>query len=314
MSGAKKSALRNTITTDTQRCKLDMYIVRIYICGLIPPLLVDIVIFRGNANFDAPAMHRDIFDAETGVWTELPDVITERPYYPSPVAIQHGEEGHRIYLFGGGDRNMNILDSCAFIDVGEYQWTVLEAKMTTPRAFASAILLDRTTIVICGGYDDDGNELSSCESLDLNTHTFSPHPDMLQPRYYHAGVHYNGTIVVLGGSPDDGTCEQFDPAVFEWTPFAPLPGKPHEDVKAAVVEDKIYALIVHDTSVQVYDGTTWTAVPQFPKTSAYRSVVALGGKVVVIGTDTDAFDPVTGVMSRLSAKPHERYTYGAVSF
>ena len=36
------------------------------------------------------------------------------------------------------------------------------------------------------------------------------------------------------------TCEQFDPAIFKWTPFAPLNEGRH-DFGAAVVEGKIYA-------------------------------------------------------------------------
>ena len=262
-----------------------------------------------------------MLDTETGVYTELPDIAVTSPFYPALVVVPRGVS-HRIYTFGGEVYRVAVLDSCSFIDVGEdrSQWTPLAAKMTTPRAEARAALLDFTTVAICGGFDDDGNVLSSCESLDLNTHTFSLLPDMLKPRYGHAVVHYNGTVVVLGGSSDEGTCEQLDPVAFKWTPFAPLPGGSHEYevsggyVKAAVVRDKIYAFIVYDVSVQVYDGTAWTAIPQIPKAPSYRSVVAVGGRLVAIGTATDAFDPVTNSWSRIPMMPRTGYEYPAVSF
>ena len=259
----------------------------------------------------------EILDSETGMWTKLPDMNVKRSHYPSAMAVQRGARD-RIYMLGGGDYNDNVLDSCEFLDVGDDQWTLLEAKMATPRTCACAVLLDHTTIVVCGGavYDDETG-VSSCESLDLTTHTFSPIPDMLVPRFGHAGVHYNGTVVVVGGASRENTCEQFDPAVFKWTPFAPVSEDDVGYVDAAVVNGMIYARIAHDGSVRVYDGAAWTVVTRVPRSVTAGTVVALGGKLCVIHsyqTRADVFDPATNSWSILAAAFHPALNLVAVSF
>ena len=256
----------------------------------------------------------ELFDVETDMWSKLPSMNRNRAYYPGVVTIQR-IAGHRIYVVGGYDDAGEMLNSCEFLDVGESQWTLLEATMTTSRCFTCAVLLDHTTAVICGG--DDGREiLASCERLDLTTHTFSPFPDMLEPRRGHAGVHYNGTIVVIAGSRLHGcTCEQFDPAAFKWTPFAPL-NEGRQCFGAAVVEGKIYAAGGQD-DIEVYDGSVWSTVTQLPQSHRRPWTVALGGKLVVIGDscdEVDIFDPDTDSWSRLSKRPQYRYHNTAVSF
>ena len=241
-------------------------------------------------------------------------MAVDRINFPSIVAVQQGA-GYRIYMLGGEDEDTKILDSCEFIDVGNDHWTLLDAKMSTSRTRARAVLLDHTTVVICGGYDDDTNDLSSCDSLDLTTHTFSPFPDMLVPRYGHAGVHYNGTIVVIGGGYNEKSCEQFDPAVFKWTPFAPLPAGGYTD--AVVVECKIYVVVASICSLQVYDGATWSVVTRIPQNYRPGPVVALEGKMVVFNwcqEDADVFDPATNSWSCISMMFQSRRRAVVVSF
>ena len=265
-------------------------------------------------NGDMPAIEGELLDSETGAWAKIPAMNVNRSRHPSAVAIQQAG-GHRIYMVGGGGEAECILNSCEFIDVGEDQWTLLEAKMTTARSRACAILLDHTTIVICGGFEQI-DEISSCESLDLTTHTFSPFPSMMEPRGNHAGVHYRGTIVVLGGHHEQKTCEQFDPAVFKWTPFAPLEWGLL--TRAAVVEDTIYAVDVRNCFVQVYDGTAWVIIGGLPLSYRWHGpVVALGGKVVVVAEhDPDAvvLDPANNSWSRLTVMSRPRIQLTAVSF
>ena len=241
---------------------------------------------------------------------------TDRSGHPSAVAVRRGAS-HRIYMFGGGYDGKETLDSCEFLDVGEDQWTLLKAKMSAPRTCACAVVLDHTTIVICGGSNSTiDSHLASCDSLDLNTNTFSPFPDMLEPRVGHAGVHYNGTVVVLGGGHDEKTCEQFDPAVSRWTPFAPLP-KEDGYTEAVVIGDKIYAVTVSFGSLQIYDGAAWTVVVEIPRPFMFGPVVALGGKVVLVsscGGAADVFDSATESWSSMDMNSQLRYEMVAISF
>ena len=236
-----------------------------------------------------------------------------RGRYPGTVAIQWGA-GHRIYMFGG-EMDEAVLSSCEFVDVGDDQWTLLEAKMSAPRTHARAIMLDYTTIVICGGKVDDEKNLASCESLDLTTHTFSAFPEMLEHRCEHAGVHYNGTIVVIGGANGEKTCEQFDPDGFKWTPFAPIDCS--DPIEAVVAEGKIYAVDIFSASVWVYDGATWVAIRPSLLCVYRPAIAALGGKIVVINwhsANVSVFDPATSLWSVLPTMSQSRAELIAVSF
>lgn len=280
---------------------------------LIHPFLVGVACFCCDPRQTAPSLLGRLFDSETGLWTDLPPVNAKRARYPGTVAIEWGA-GHRIYMVGGGMKGA-VLDTCEFIGVGDDQWTLLDAKMFTPRTRGRAIMLDDTTIVVCGGENNDENSLASCESLDLATHTFSAFPDMLEPRYSPAGVHYNGTVVVIGGTYGQKMCEQFDPAVFKWTPFAPIDC--NDPIEAVVVEDKIYAIDVYSASVWEYDGAAWVVVMASFLCKYRPAIAALGGKIAVItwhSTNVDVFDPATKLWSCLPTRSLSRTELFAVSF
>ena len=261
----------------------------------------------------------ELYDAATGVRTSLPRMTTRRCHYPGTVATQEGTSG-RIYVFGGHD-GIHALRSCEFLDVGQEQWVLVDAEMITRRALTCATLLDHNTAVICGGRDG-GHEMTSCEKFDLITRTFSPFPDMLEPRSVHAVVNYNGNIVAIGGGRAMNTCEQFDIHVWKWIPFASI-NTLRAGFAAAVIENKIY-LAGCGSSVEVYDGSAWSFVTHLPVRRYNAYTVALRGKLAAIGgasdiTDedggTDLFDPATCDISSL---PHmiqpKRRSFAAVSF
>ena len=244
----------------------------------------------------------ELFDDVTGIWTKLPDITTMRNRYPGIAVVRRGE-CHRIYVFGGDDNNWITLNSCEFLDIGEKQseWSRLPDKMATCRRFTSAVILDRNTIVVCGGDMGDKKGLASCEALDLATHTFSQFPDMLEGRRVHAGVHYNGTIVVIGGVGSK-TCEQFDPSSLKWTPIASLDEERH-DIGAAVIENMIYIAGDNCPYIEAYNGVVWSVVVvDVPTPRDCGSVIALSGKLVVIGGTTgeiDVFDVDTRAWSKI---------------
>lgn len=164
----------------------------------------------------------EMFDKETSEWTALPSMSTKRCLDPG-VVVQEVAGRHRVYVFGGYEGEGD-LDSCEYLDVGDDKWTLVEARMSTPRSGTAAVLLDHNTAVVCGG--DEKKRLSSCESFDLVCHTFSPFPDMSESRCCHAAVLYNHSIVVIGGQ-DQGwnylaSCEQFDRAENKWVSFPSL--------------------------------------------------------------------------------------------
>ena len=260
-----------------------------------------------------------MYDTTTRAWSRLPDMNVGRSDYPGAVAVQR-IDGPRIYVFGG-DGGKALLDSCEFLDVDGGQWNLIESTMARPRCSACAVLLDNGTVVICGGRTchDSANEDASCERFDLINHTFSSFPSMIRPRACHAGVHYNGTIVVMGGYggiDEQSACEQFDPDLFKWTPLGFLNFN-RTCFGAAVVGGVIY-VAGDDTYMEVYDGSAWNVISASIPYRAYVSVVACDGKVVIvggIGWRVDVYDPSTQRLAdTLNPIPTDRLRLIAVSF
>ena len=163
--------------------------------------------------------------------------------------------------------------------------------MIMPRANMCAVLLDYTTIAICGGTVNPRQHTSACEKFDLTSHAFSPLPDMIEPRSNHATVHYRGNIVALGGcsTVNSSQCEQFDPVVCKWTPFPPCDALCY-GAKAAVAADKIYAVdarVVVDT-INVYDGSAWGCVSIEARYTG--PIAGLGGRLCILSKQKSGDD------------------------
>ena len=260
----------------------------------------------------------ELIDVQTKKVTFSPRVCHVRDQGPG-VAVVRREAGHRIYMFGGHDRKVTLA-SCEFIDVveGQFQgpWTRVDAEMLLARLYTCAVLLDHNTIVICGGRAMASAFLFvDCEAFDLTTHTFSPFPDMLEPRGEHAGVHYMGTIVVIGGFTMKKSCEQFDPAIGKWTPFASL-NEGRCLLGADVVENKIYVAGGYRYSLEVYDGGAWLVVAtEIPRWHP-RTVVCLGEEVGVIATKdcVEVYNPYTNAWRKIELHTADYTHFLCVSF
>ena len=248
-----------------------------------------------------------MFDAESGTWTDLPYMPAMEYAYFGYVVVPR-KACHRIYIFGGYHTAGSdyVGNECKFIDIEDNgKWTTIDERMSINRAWTCAVLLDHDTIVICGGNDQESfRSIRSCDRFDLTTHTFLSFPDMLTPRAGHAGVHYNGTIVVGGGYIDQTstrTCEQFDPTIGEWRSF-PYLNYTHVDAGWTVVGDMIYAVGGRNwkgEGIEIYDGWAWKAlnIPPYAYTNInWSTAVTLGTNVAMFASTDDSmmmFDTAT---------------------
>ena len=271
-----------------------------------------IVVIGGLSFGDTCRRVVQLYDTTTGRWSWLPELNVGREACPGAVVVQR-IHGHRIYVFGGrGDKG--VLGSCEVLDVDDGQWSLIESTMDSPRSNTCAVLLDHDTVVICGGFTRDGGfgKTASCERFDLTCHTFSSFPGMMHARSRHAAVHYNGTVVVMGGHEEGRsqiTCEQFDPDLLKWIPFPSLTKirdtvNSRAAIGAAVVGGMIYAA-GYDIHIEIYDGSAWNVMAPSFMCRFFASVVACDGKVVVLGGflhKIDAYDPSTHSISIFSGE------------
>ena len=259
----------------------------------------------------------EVIDVKTATVGAFPGVGHPRALGPG-VTVVRRDAGHRIYMFGGRNANTDLA-SCEFVDVMEgklqCKWTIVDACMAVPRVNTCAVLLDHATIVICGGQCLAGDTFLSCELFDLTTHTFSSFPDMLEPRAEHAGVHYMGTIVIIGGITTEKSCEQFDPAIGKWSPLAPLNvNRPRAG--ADVVENKIYVVGGNNFAIEVYNGSAWSVIGTMAPCFGPCAVVCLGKNIGVIAKSDriDVYCPVTDTWRKIRLPTICRPCFLCVSF
>jgi uncharacterized phage protein gp47/JayE len=125
---------------------------------------------------------------------------------------------HDIFIMGGCTTIQNgiglpgalkgrgVTGSCVMYTPGTGKWTTMP-DMITPRAYHTATLLATGNIFICGGFDVNGNPLSSCEIFNTTSLTFSAATGMTLadgttpcPRVHHSATLLdNGEVLVTGG-------------------------------------------------------------------------------------------------------------------
>jgi hypothetical protein len=113
------------------------------------------VLIAGGANNDVPVPSADIYDPATGTFTQSQSTLPERDY-ASAVLLSNN-----LVLIVGGQGNTNGLgDTGALSDAVTYDYTTdtftSAGTMATARFYTPAIALDNASVLIAGGYNNDG--------------------------------------------------------------------------------------------------------------------------------------------------------------
>jgi hypothetical protein len=101
---------------------------------------------------------------------------------------------------------------CAAPD-GPGCFSLLPARMLSPRLFFTATVLKDGRVFVAGGATRSGreNRIASTEFFDPATGTFKPGPDMALARSAHTATLLNDGRVLIAGGDEDGTFELFEP-------------------------------------------------------------------------------------------------------
>lgn len=246
----------------------------------------------------------------------------------------------KLYLIGGrGDRPLDILD------LASGQWRT-GAKAPVEINHTQAVVFDKRIYVIgaLNGKFPQENVVPHILVYDPATDRWTEGP--LLPAGRHRGaagvVVQDGYFYLIGGNRlghNGGFVpwlDRFDPKTGQWTT---LPDAPHarDHFHAVVLDGKIYAaggrrsgdkgqaLEVTIPQMDIYDiaaGQWTTAKAPLPTQRAGVSVLALGGRVVVMGgesgrqvaahAEVEAYDPRTGAWTALPPLPVGRHGMQAV--
>ena len=164
----------------------------------------------GNFNRLSSVIYFDINNPSAG-WQSFPDMPEGRFDRAMSIATINGND--HIVVSGGKDGNFNRLSSVIYLDVNNpgAGWQTDLTDMPEGciwHAMTTVTINGNAHIVVSGGEDDNGNELSSVSYLDMNNPNagWQSFPDMPEGRYVHdmSTVTINGNVhIVVSGGIDE---------------------------------------------------------------------------------------------------------------
>ena len=123
------------------------------------------------------------------------------------------------------DTNFGDLFIADLLTNTDNKWTVSPVASPYPNGYPASscsVLLNPTTVMVTGGYDNDMTTLDMCFLLDLNTMTWTKVAPMLKPRQDHTCVvTVDGEVLIAAGQ--DGSVHVYNPATNSWREEQDLP-------------------------------------------------------------------------------------------
>ena len=165
------------------------------------PLQDGRVLVMGGSFQDDPSARAAIYDPATDTWTPTGSMGATRAQ-PKAVSLSDG----RVLVAGGGIFfNSSATDSRAEIyDPTTGEWTTA-ASMANPRSGHSLTLLSDGRVLAAGGMDGTRGFRetvvhSTTEVFDPSTNSWSPGPDLSEPRSHHSATLFpDGRVFLVGG-------------------------------------------------------------------------------------------------------------------
>jgi hypothetical protein len=209
-------------------------------------------------------------------------------------------------------------------------------NMTTSRYAHTASLLPNGSVLVAGGFDANGSGLSSAETYDPVSKTFTSTPAAMQmPRSFHTATVLNdGTVLLAGGGfNDDSSAEIYDPVAGAFTLVPVNMNMQRNSFTATLLPDGRVLLAGGSdnfnsnvtATAEIYDPQTQTFVPtantmNFPRCD-HTATLLNSGKVLIAGGFSDTFgtavltgelfDPATGMFTMLGPMNNARGYHSA---
>lgn len=165
------------------------------------------VLFMGGAtDFEMALSSTDIFNPKTNSFSAGPEMVAARSSHAS-VALPDG----RVLVFGGAD-DYKIHDTVEIFDPERGTFSLVDARLSIPRANHTATLVSESVIAIIGGetsprdFESESTApfLNSIELFDARSMQFIPfESNMAAPRIYHTATRLDDQRVLITGGLTD---------------------------------------------------------------------------------------------------------------
>ena len=177
--------------------------------------------YAENGNILASA---ELYNPATGTFTPTGSLNTARELHTATMI--NGTMINGMVLIAGGQGSASALASAELYNPmsGTFAPT---GSLNTARVYHTATLLNsgtvnNGTVLIAGGYDNNGNTSASAELYNPATATFTPTLNLNTARYRHtATLLNNGMVLIAGGEDSNGnalaSAELYDPSTGSFT-------------------------------------------------------------------------------------------------
>jgi len=209
---------------------------------LLPNGLV--LLAGGMARNGVVEANAEIYDPVTSQFSYVGKLNAPRGWGTTAALLSNG----KVLIAGGASGSWCatscILSSTELYDPANRKFAPT-GSMTSPRASASAVLLQTGEVLIVGG-DVGDSSTATAELYHPSTGTFTPTGSMHTPRGYFAAVLLkDGKVLVLGGSSngqraggtvEEKTAEIYDPSTGRFSPAGDM-SSPRNKLGAALLPD-----------------------------------------------------------------------------
>jgi hypothetical protein len=247
-----------------------------------------VLVIGGATRGGAALSSCEDYDDEPAVWVRRGNMHARRNH---PVAIMLRDG--RVLVTGGEDGPLP-LDSAETYSTLTGKWTLLAAKMSTPRVGHTATLLADGRVLLAGGTGKHRTVLNSAEVFNPQTNTFTSAGPMRDPRTLHTAVLMaDGKVLLAGGSSDAegktalASAELYDPAANRFVGTALLNEPRMKMPNASLLLDGRPIVVGGAASAEIYEprAEMFRTVPGGLDTARYApaSIQLMDGSLRIFG-------------------------------
>ena len=287
-----------------------------------------LVIVAGGNNGLGPCANTEIYDPQTGLWTNTGDMASPR-FYQTSTLLPNGT----VLVAGGyNTRGFAAINATEIFVPNGSNWTT-NSPMLTARAEHTATLLRNGKVLTVGGKNSNG-ALSSAEIYDPATGKWTPTGGLNTARYAHTAILLPDGKVLVAGGYNNGigilwTSELYDVATGTWSDAGGMafPRMGHTmtlraDGGVLVAGGFNFNNSAYPVQTESFDSTytwMWWGSGSLNTPRRYHSAnLLLDGRVLLAGGDAgnspvseELFDPATSTWSVTASLTYGRDSHVA---
>lgn len=273
---------------------------------------------RHNQDFYKSA---ELYDPATGTFQPTGEMNQRRVGHIA-VLLPSGK-----VLIAGGWVGEGGTDSAELYDPASGKFSLIAAKMSTPRGRPSATLLNNGDVLIAGGEERNNESLASAEIFHVKTLSFQPTSSMHHARISHtATLLKDGRVLIAGGYADSvaASAELYDPSSGAFTETGSM-GVARCKQTAGLLPDGT-VLIAGGSDSRGWDRNLSSAEIYEPRTGKFSAASSMNdsrfklpdeavqlpsGRLLIAGGSRQAevFDPAGGKFVAVPGEMNERWHY-----